>query len=35
MILSPQKRREAARYPDWPAATRDSIYHHLCALDLF
>ena len=25
----------AARYPDWPAATRDSIYHHLCALDLF
>jgi hypothetical protein len=24
-----------ARYPTWPAATRDSIYHHLCALDLF
>ena len=24
-----------ARYPGWSAATRDSIYHHLCALDLF
>jgi len=24
-----------ARYPQWSAATRDSIYHHLCALDLF
>ncbi|MGE0706800.1 MAG: hypothetical protein AB7N76_06305 [Planctomycetota bacterium] len=24
-----------ARYPQWPAATKDSIYHHLCALDLF
>ena len=24
-----------ARYPAWSAATRDSIYHHLCALDLF
>jgi hypothetical protein len=24
-----------ARYPSWSAATRDSIYHHLCALDLF
>lgn len=23
------------RYPDWPAETRDSVYHHLCALDLF
>jgi hypothetical protein len=23
------------RYPDWPAATRESVYHHLCALDLF
>jgi hypothetical protein len=24
-----------ARYPAWSSATRDSIYHHLCALDLF
>jgi len=24
-----------ARYPAWPPETRDSIYHHLCALDLF
>jgi hypothetical protein len=24
-----------ARYPTWSAETRDSIYHHLCALDLF
>jgi hypothetical protein len=24
-----------ARYPSWSSATRDSIYHHLCALDLF
>ena len=24
-----------SRYPAWSAATRDSIYHHLCALDLF
>jgi hypothetical protein len=24
-----------ARYPLWSAETRDSIYHHLCALDLF
>ena len=24
-----------ARYPTWPAETRNSIYHHLCALDLF
>jgi len=23
------------RYPDWSAEMRDSIYHHLCALDLF
>lgn len=23
------------RYPAWSQATRDSIYHHLCALDLF
>lgn len=23
------------RYPSWSAATRDSVYHHLCALDLF
>ena len=27
--------RMAARYPAWDAATKDSIYHHLCALDLF
>ena len=27
--------RMQARYPGWPAATRDSVYHHLCALDLF
>jgi hypothetical protein len=25
----------AARYPSWDTATKDSIYHHLCALDLF
>lgn len=25
----------AGRYKSWPAATKDSIYHHLCALDLF
>jgi hypothetical protein len=25
----------SARYPSWSAETRDSIYHHLCALDLF
>jgi len=24
-----------ARYPSWSAETRDSIYHHLCALDVF
>lgn len=24
-----------ARYPRWSAATKDSIYHHLCALDFF
>ena len=24
-----------ARHPAWSAETRDSIYHHLCALDLF
>jgi hypothetical protein len=23
------------RYPAWDEATKDSIYHHLCALDLF
>jgi hypothetical protein len=23
------------RYPDWPKPMRDSVYHHLCALDLF
>jgi hypothetical protein len=27
--------RMASRYPTWDAATKDSIYHHLCALDLF
>jgi hypothetical protein len=27
--------RMQARYPGWSAATRDSIFHHLCALDLF
>lgn len=27
--------RMRARYPGWSAETRDSIYHHLCALDLF
>jgi hypothetical protein len=27
--------RMQARYPGWPAETRDSVYHHLCALDLF
>ena len=27
--------RMSARYPRWSADTRDSIYHHLCALDLF
>lgn len=25
----------AARYPTWSNETKDSIYHHLCALDLF
>jgi len=25
----------SARYPGWSPETRDSIYHHLCALDLF
>jgi len=24
-----------ARYPAWPPETSNSIYHHLCALDLF
>jgi len=24
-----------SRYPDWPEQTKDSIYHHLCALDFF
>lgn len=23
------------RYPDWSAEMKDSVYHHLCALDLF
>jgi len=27
--------RMQARYPGWSAETRDSIHHHLCALDLF
>lgn len=27
--------RMQARYPAWSAETRDSIFHHLCALDLF
>ena len=27
--------RMQARYPGWPPQTRDSIFHHLCALDLF
>jgi hypothetical protein len=25
----------SGRYPAWTAETKDSIYHHLCALDLF
>jgi len=28
-------REMQARYPAWDPATRDSIYHHLCALDPF
>lgn len=24
-----------ARYPAWSAAVKDSVYHHLCALDIF
>jgi hypothetical protein len=27
--------RMQARYPAWSPQTKDSIYHHLCALDLF
>lgn len=27
--------RMQARYPSWSPETRDSIYHHRCALDLF
>ena len=27
--------RMRARYPSWSQETSDSIYHHLCALDLF
>ena len=27
--------RMQARYPSWSPETKDSIYHHLCALDLF
>ena len=27
--------RMQSRYPSWSAETKDSIYHHLCALDLF
>jgi hypothetical protein len=29
------RRLMAARYPAWSAATQQSVYHHLCALDLF
>ena len=27
--------RMTQRYPQWSPALRDSVYHHLCALDLF
>jgi hypothetical protein len=27
--------RMQARYPAWSPETKDSVYHHLCALDLF
>ena len=27
--------RMQSRYPAWATETKDSIYHHLCALDLF
>lgn len=27
--------RMQKRYPSWSAAMKDSVYHHLCALDLF
>jgi hypothetical protein len=27
--------RMTERYPEWDEKTKDSIYHHLCALDLF
>jgi hypothetical protein len=27
--------RMQGRYPSWTPEARDSIYHHLCALDLF
>ena len=27
--------RMQARYPQWSRETSDSVYHHLCALDLF
>ena len=27
--------RMQGRYPSWAPETKDSIYHHLCALDLF
>jgi hypothetical protein len=27
--------RMQARYPAWSAETKDSLFHHLCALDLF
>jgi hypothetical protein len=33
-LMSAWSRMEQ-RYPSWSAATSDSIYHHLCALDLF
>lgn len=28
-------RKMTQRYPEWPREMQDSIYHHLCALDLF
>jgi hypothetical protein len=27
--------RMQQRYPSWSAELKDSVYHHLCALDLF
>jgi hypothetical protein len=34
-LLQRAFRLMAARYPAWSAATQQSVYHHLCALDLF